>query len=252
MRPSYCPECNGALDIYAPDCPRCGARVNDDVADHHDEELQVDRDRSGKAVEVRRKWKLHVPWGLFLLFGLYGAAAYAYVDYTDHRSPEALAAQNLELAAQLIGPDNGETARDADLQAAYQHLVDGLAVNTDDAWGHKELEVVTFALARRGQKPPADLKRRADFLAANWNHLQQARTSNLPESPRERFEFDRWEDKASRLKRYLGFGGVIIVLLWIYREFQDYKFLHKRDDEHELLRRDELRDLDSHRRRRPS
>jgi len=127
--------------------------------------------------------------------------------------------------------------------------VEALTLTPEDGWGQQELEKVSWAMARRGTKPPADLKRRADFIAAAWQADQASKRSQLPEGPRERFGFDALEDKAVRLQRYIGLGGVVIFLLWIYREFQDYKFLHKRDDEHELLRRDELRELDAHRRR---
>ncbi|MBS2029461.1 MAG: hypothetical protein JST54_16285 [Deltaproteobacteria bacterium] len=250
MRPSYCAECNGHLDPYLPDCPHCGAHIEQHDRDaHHDKDIRVQRDAGGRAVEVHRKWKVHVPWGLFLLLGLYSAAAYAYVQYSDQTSPQTIAAQHLAAAEQILGSDNGETAKAESLQRAYAHLIEALTLTPEDSWGQQELEKVTWAMARRGTKPPAELKRRADFIAASWQSIQAGKQSQLPESANERFGFDAIESKAVRLQRYLSLGGVVIFLLWIYREFQDYKFLHKRDDEHELLRRDELHELDVHRRR---
>lgn len=249
MRPSDCAECQGALDPYLPDCPHCGARVEGESDTHHDRDIVVHRDAGGNVAEVRRRWRLHVPWGLFIILGLYGAAAYGYVQYSDRTSPETRAAQHLMAAERILGPDNGDSAKSEDLLAAYRHLIEALALTPADAWGHTQLERVGWALARRGQKPPPDLKRQADFLGAQWSHIQQDRSSQFPESPRERFGFDAIEDSAGRLRQYLLYGGAVILLFWIYREFQEYKFLHKRDDEHELVRRDELRALDSHRRR---
>ena len=249
MRPSECSECQGALDPYLPDCPHCGAPVDHDPDAHHDREIELHRDSGGRVEEVRRRWKLHVPWGLFILLGLYSAAASGDVVYTDRTSPQTLAGQLLVAAERILGADNGDSARTEDLVAAYRHLIQALSLTPDDAGGQKQLERVGWALARRNEAVPPDLKRQADFLGAEWARIQQDRSSQFPESPRERFGFDEIEDKATRLRRYLGFGGVVIVLLWMYREFQDYKFLHKRDDEHELVRRDELRALDAHRRR---
>lgn len=248
MRPSDCVECQGALDPVLPDCPHCGAHVDHDPDAHHDRELRIERPH-GRAVEVHRKWKLHVPWGLFVLLGLYGAAAYGYVQYTDQTSPQTLAGQHLLAAQTLLGPDDGDTARDEDLQKAYAELVEGLQILPDDAWGHQQLERVRWALAKRNQQPPPELKRRADFLASARLAAEQGRQSQLPVGPRERFGVDGLVDSAVRLKRYLGVGGLVILVFWFYIELQDYKFAHKRDDEHEVQRREELRALHAHRRR---
>lgn len=248
MRPSYCAECNGSLDPYLPDCPHCGAQVDHDGHGHHDSDIVVHRGRD-KKIEVGRKWKFHVPWGLFLVLGLYAAGAYSYVQYTNSTSPQTLAAKHLAVAEDILGKDNGESAKSDQLQVAYQELIDALTITPEDAWGHQQLEVVTWELNRRGQKPPAELKRRGDFLAASWQNMQAAKTSQLPESPRERFGLDELEDSASRAKRYIALGSLIIILLWAYKEFQDYKFMHRREDEHEVLHREELLDLGSHRRR---
>lgn len=248
MRPSYCAECNGALDPYLPDCPHCGAHAEQDPDTHHDRELVVHRGRDRK-LEVGRKWKIHVPWGLFIVLGLYGAGAYAYVEYTNQTSPETRAGKHLLVAERILGKDNGETAKSDQLQVAYAEIVAALTLTPDDAWGHQELEKVGWELGRRGLRPPAELVRRANFLAASWQNEQASKRSQLPESPVERFGLDTFEDEATRLKRYLGLGSVIIIALWAYKEFQDYKFIHKRDDEHELLHREELRELGSHRKR---
>jgi hypothetical protein len=250
MRPSYCSACEAALDPVLPDCLHCGAHVEADPDAHHDRDLLIRRghDRSG-GVEVHRRWKLHVPWGMFVVLGLYSVAAYFYVQYTDQTSPETIGTQHLVAAQKLLGPDNGDTAPDADLLTAYGELITGLQILPEDAWGHQELDRVTWALAKRNQRPPPDLKRRADFLASARYNAEQGRKSVLPESPMERFQLGGIVDSAARLKRYLGLGGVVILLFWLYIEFQDYKFTHKRDDEHEVRRREELRALNAHRKR---
>jgi hypothetical protein len=231
-----------------PDCPECGAHVPESD-DHHDKDIEFTKTDPGGPRKAQRKSRFHVPWGLFILLGGYAAVSYTYIHFKDLDSPQYRAAMHLRSASQILGKDSGSSATNDQLLEAYNHLIESLILFPDDRWAHDQLEKVEWTLAVRGRKPPPELKRRADMLASAYQNIQAGRTSVLPVGPRDIWDIDAVVDAPGRLVRYFTFGGLVIILLWSYKEFQDYQFHRKHEDEKHLDRREDLRDLDSHRRR---
>jgi hypothetical protein len=248
MRATYCAECNGHLDPYLPDCPECGAHVPDHGDAHHDSDVTFNEEQDGKRTATRRR-RFHFPWGLVIILGVYAGVSYAYIRNKELNSPSFIAGNHLRAAMQILGQDNGASQPLDSLQTAYAHLVEALGAFPDDKWAHEQLEQVRMVMVRRGTKPLPDLQRKADFLAAAYQELQAGRRHALPVGMRDEWDVDGVMAAPGQMARYAVFGGLVIVLLWAYKQMQEYKFSSKLADERHLDRREELKHLHSHRRK---
>jgi hypothetical protein len=198
---------------------------------------------------AKRRWRIHVPWGLFVILGLYGAGVKYYVAYHQENDPQVQAAKHLVAAARILGKDNGASASLENLNKAYEELLQALALFPDDKWAHEQIEQVEWQLRKRGRKPDEGQRRRAEMLANLWQQIQAGRQSVLPVGARDKWDVDAVLDFPNVASQYAMLGGLIIILLWAYREYQDYLHQRGKEDERHLDRREELRHMHVQRRR---
>jgi hypothetical protein len=87
------------------------------------------------------------------------------------------------------------------------------------------------------------------MLAGQYAQIQEGQRSAMPVGLRNRWDIDALMNSPAEMTRYTLLGGLVIILLWAYKEFQDYLHGRKQDDEKHLHRREELRSLHAHRKR---
>lgn len=95
--------------------------------------MRVDPDEIIDDVLVRRgRRRFPIPWGLFILLGLYFGGVWGFLRYEYYNAPEFKSARHLRIAGQMLGEDNGMTAESANLLEALDHLLAALSAYPDD------------------------------------------------------------------------------------------------------------------------
>jgi len=202
-----CPTCEGPLDP-AGHCPACDTPVDESSDTVRDDRRPKDRPR------------FPVPWGLFIVLGVYLTAVWAVTQYEHYTSPDYLAAKEVREALDLLGDDDGKSAKVAALLQALEHLAKAIELVPGEAWLHERVEATTRRLHERREKVPLDLQRRLDALALRYQKIQLARGSALPVGVHDVWDVDAALRAPTKFLRYGGFGGAIIVLVWLYVAFQ--------------------------------
>lgn len=218
------------LDLVLPECAHCGTRI-------------------ARGPRAQKKSRFPIPWGLFIVLGLYFGSVYAFTQYEFYNSPEYVAARHMRAADQLMGPNGGRTAKLPELEEALDHLLAALEKMPEDAWSHQQVEQVLIRLKERGYEVPKEKQRLLDMLARKYALADQAKRPVLIIGARDIWDFNSIAEMPDKIRRYSWFGGLLIFLIWLYIRWQDMKgadaFLDEKDDE----RRQELEELGAHRRR---
>jgi len=234
-----CPNCGANLDPTEPECPMCGELVRADP----DEIMQDILERHGRK-------RFPVPWGLLILLGLYFGGVYAFLHFQYYESPEYQSAKHLRIAEQLLGEDEGETAKVPDLLQAFDHLTTAVNLQPENRWGHQRIELVVRLLRERNTKLPTDKQRLLDALSLRYAHFAQGRDTALLVEVHQIWDLDEISAMPAKVARWSVVGGAFILLAWLYKTWQDRRYLSRLSTERMEGRREELADLGQHRQRR--
>lgn len=134
------------------------------------------RDTNPEIPAARMFWarqKFPVPWGLFIVLGIYALAVLGYVWATYWRSPEYRAAEHFAQADALLGLDDGRKASREQLEAAYLHLLEAARLVPRAKLLHDRVESLRWRFEERKFRMPRDLEMRAEAVAMLWQRLQQ-------------------------------------------------------------------------------
>ncbi len=227
--PSFCPSCGRMLDLVLPECAHCGTRI-------------------ARVAKKRKKSGLPIPWGLLIMLGLYFGGIFAFTQYEFYNSPQYIAARHMRAAEQLLGPNNGRTAKLPELTEALDHLLEALKQLPEDEWCHEQVEQVVIRLQERGHRMSSEKQRLLDSLSMRFKRAEESSKPMLWVGARDIWDFNSIADLPDKIIRYSWVGGLLIFVFWLYVRLQDRKrrdaFLDDKDEE----RREELEELGSHRR----
>ncbi len=213
--------------------------------------MRVDPDEIIEDVLVRRgRRRFPIPWGLFILLGLYFGGVWGFLRYEYYNAPEYKAARHLRIAGQMLGEDNGMTAEASDLLKALDHLLAALSAYPDDPLAHQRIEAVVRRLQERNTKLPGEKQKQIDALALRYRRMNERGSELLIVGPRDLWNVDYALEMPGRIARYSVFGGVIILLIWIYKSWQDRRYLERMVAERMEGRREEIAESSSRRQRR--
>jgi hypothetical protein len=239
-RTLICPTCGAELNPTEPNCPACGELVRADP----DEMVADILERAGKR-------RFPIPWGLFLLLGLYFGAVWGFLQYQYYNAPQYQAARHMRIATQLLGSDDGATADVPALLEALDHMLAALNVNPDDSLTHERIQTVVRLLKERNTVLPDDKQKLLDALALRYRRMHETSTDIVWIGPRDIWDLDSILDMPAKILRYSVIGGVVILLLWLYKTWQDHKYLERLAAERMEERREEAAaSAASHQRRR--
>ena len=238
QRTLWCPSCSTPLDPTQPECQHCGEVVRIDPRELIDDVLLS-----------RRRRRFPVPWGLFILLGLYFGSIWLFLRYEYYNAPEYKAARHLSIALQLLGDDDGLTAEVPELLDALDHMLAALSVNPDDRFAHHRVEAVVRRLNERNVPLPDEKQKHLDALALRFRRLHELGTDLLAIGPRDMWDVDYVLEMPARIARFSIFGGLIIFVIWFYKSLQDRRYLDKLAAERMEERREEIAEAGAGRRR---
>lgn len=190
-----------------------------------------------------------MPWGLIVLLVLYFGGIWLYVRLEYHHSPRFQAARHLRDASLLLGGDDGHTAPLEDLQKALDHLLAALSVYTDDPWAHQRLEQVIRRLKERKATLSREQQGSADALSQVYRRLQERRAAILLVGAYDLWDVDAVLNAPQEIMTKSVYGGLLIVLFWMYRARQERRLLGRMALDRQDERQRDLEELDQHRKR---
>lgn len=243
---SRCAQCGHLLDPLLPDCRHCGAPVPD--PEEPSAAADPFQDVGPQKPPPRRKPRLF-PIGLLVTLAVYGLLAREYIRREYYQSPQFQAAVRLRQAQELLGRDDGRTARREDLLEALRLSVDAAGILPDNAWAHRRAEIIAARMSERRVDVPDAIRRKMDMLGAKWRRMQDDRTWELPVTARDLWDVDA-VIRAPRTAVNVAIGvGFVIVLVWASMVYQDRLRRRAAEDQKRTELKEDLRDLNLHRRR---
>ncbi len=175
-----------------------------------------------------------VPYGLFIVLGVYALGVVGYVYVTYWSSPEYLAAGHFAAATQLLGLDDGRKVSQVVLTEAYTHYLEAARLMPRVKELHERTEAMRWRFQERGFKLDHDLQMRAEAVSAVWARLDREEQPMLVVGLRDR----GWQPAQllagpGRTFLYSLPGAVVIVVVWAWLQFSGRK-VRQEDHEAEL------------------
>lgn len=173
-----------------------------------------------------------VPYGLFIVLGLYALGVLGYVYATYWNSPAYLAAEHFAAAAALLGVDDGRKASRATLTEAYGHYLEAARLMPRVKLLHERTEAMRWRFEERKFKMDHDLSMRAEAVATLWQRIQQEEEPMLVVGLRDRgWQPAQLLEGPGRTFLWSLPGALVIVVVWAWLRFSGRK---ARGDDHEL------------------
>ncbi|GMU62142.1 MAG: hypothetical protein AMXMBFR34_39050 [Myxococcaceae bacterium] len=168
----------------------------------------------------KKQPRFPIPWGLFIVLGVYGLAVLAYVKFQYWDSPQYQAAQKYARALYLLGVDDGRKCSEAQLVEAMELVLEAARLVPDEIELAKHSERLRFRFEERKFKIPKDLERHAELVSATAQRREREKDPWLVVGVRDR----GWgpEQLLGGPRRAVFWsipGGVIIILIWTYGRF---------------------------------
>jgi hypothetical protein len=179
-----------------------------------------------------------VPWGLFVVLAVYGLAVFGYVWKTFYEAPDYQAAQHSAKALVLLGVDDGRKSSEADLRAAFRHVLEAARLMPQVKELALHSERLRWRFDERGFKADPEDVRRAELVSKAAQRVEEERQPWLVTGSRDRgWAPDQLLAGPERVVWWSSPGVVLILAVWAYGQFGAKK---AREREHEAdLRRGE-------------
>jgi hypothetical protein len=158
-----------------------------------------------------------VPYGLFIVLGVYGLLVLGYVYLTYWSSPEYVAAQHWVQAGELLGLDDGRKASQETLTEAYVHYLEAARLMPRVTVLHQRTEAMRWRFDERHFKMDHDLAMRAEAVAGLWQRIQQEEEPMLVVGLRDRgWQPAQLLDGPTRTFLWSLPGAMMIVVVWAW------------------------------------
>lgn len=193
------------------------------------------------------------PYGLLIVLAVYALMVLVYVWGTYWNSPEYIAAEHYQQAADLLGLDDGKTASKEVLLSAYGHYLEAARLVPKSTALQKRVEAMRWRMDERGFKLDHDLAMRAEAVAMLWQRIQQQGEPLLVVGARDRgWQPDQLLEGPTRSVLYSLPGAGLLIAIWAWLRFSG-RAVREREREAELKKIEaENAAVDAERQRRPS
>lgn len=194
--------------------------------------------------------KFPIPWGLFIVLGVYALAVLGYVRATYWNSPEYKAALGYARALMILGVDDGRKCSEAQLNTAFEATLEAARLMPDERQLVEHLENLRQRFEERKFKLKPDLVKKVEMMSANTMRIEQERKAWLVVGSRDRgWAPDQLLRGPERAVLWSIPGGVLIIAFWAYTRFSG-KALRDQEHEAELKKSErEVEELGDFRRR---
>jgi hypothetical protein len=172
-----------------------------------------------------------VPWGLFVVLGLYGLLVFCYVWKTYFEAPEYQAAQHYAKALALLGVDDGRSCSEGKLREAFRHVLEAARLMPQEKELATHTERLRWRFDERGFKPDVEDVRKAELVSKAARRVDEERQPWLVTGSRDRgWAPDQLLAGPERVVWWSSPGVVLIIAVWAYGQFGARK---AREREHE-------------------
>lgn len=124
-----------------------------------------------------QKIPFSVPWGLFIVLGLYAAAVYMYIWTNYWDSPEYKAARSYARALALLGDGDGRRCSEADLNQAFKLTMEAAVLLPDERGLVQHLEDLRHRFEERHLKLNKEWVNQVEMMSARTLKREQERQS---------------------------------------------------------------------------
>lgn len=161
-----------------------------------------------------------VPWGLFVVLAIYACAVVGYIWKTYWESPEYQAAEHYAKALSLLGVDDGRKCAEADLVAAFGHVLEAARLIPENKALATHTERLRWRFDERGFKLSPDSVRKAELVSKAAQRVEEERSPWLAVGSRERgWAPDQLLAGPERVVWWSSPGVVLIIAVWAYGQF---------------------------------
>ena len=194
--------------------------------------------------------KFPIPWGLFIVLGVYALAVLGYVWTTYWNSAEYKAALGYANALMILGVDDGRKCSEAQLNTAFEATLEAARLMPDERQLVEHLENLRHRFEERKFKLKPELVKKVEMMSANTMRIEQERKAWLVVGSRDRgWAPDQLLRGPERALLWSIPGGVLIIAFWAYTRFSG-KALRDQEHEAELKKSErEVEELGDFRRR---
>lgn len=195
------------------------------------------------------KRRFPVPWGLFIILGVYALAVLGYVWVEYWNSPPYKAAQAYANALRILGPDDGRRCTEAQLNKAFEYTMQAALLMPEE----RELLEHLDRLRNRYDEKHFALRKewvtQLEMMAARTVAIEKRRAPMMVVGARDRgWAADQLLEGPQKVFLWSLPGAVLIIAFWAYTRFSGRRV---REEEHEAeLKRQEreIRELGAFRR----
>ena len=174
--------------------------------------------------------KFPVPYGLFVVLGVYALAVYGYIWSNYWNSPEYKAALGYAKALMILGVDDGRRCSEPQLNEAFEATLEAARLMPDERQLVDHLESLRHRFEERKFKLKPDLVK-VEMMSANTMRIEQERKAWLVVGSRDRgWAPDQLLRGPERAVLWSIPGGVFIIAFWAYTRFSGKA---ARDKDHE-------------------
>lgn len=197
---------------------------------------------SSPAGQVQRP-KFPIPWGLFIVLGVYALGVLGYVWNTYWDSPEYKAAQSYALALSILGVDDGRKCSEEELTRAFELTLETARLMPAERVLVDHLENLRHRFEERKFKLRKDLVQKVEMMSANTKRIEEERKAWLVVGARNRgWAPDQVLEGPERAVLWSIPGAVLIIAFWGYTRFSSKAVLEK---EHEAALKKQERDVEA-------
>ncbi|MEW5743069.1 MAG: hypothetical protein AB1938_29405 [Myxococcota bacterium] len=184
--------------------------------------------------QAAKKPRFPVPWGLFIVLGVYALGVLAFVKFQYWDSPQYQAAEHYARALYLLGVDDGRKCSEAQLTEAMKEVLDAARLMPDEIELAKHTERLRFRFEERKFKIPKDLERHAELVSATAQRREREKDPWLVVGVRDRgWGPEQLLGGPRRAVLWSIPGGVLIILIWAYGRFSA-RAVREREHEDDL------------------
>lgn len=175
-----------------------------------------------------------IPWGLFIVLGVYAFAVYGYIWSQYWNSPEYQAAIAYGNALLILGVDDGRRCSEADLNKAFELTLEAARLIPDEEQLVEHLENLRHRFEERKFKLSSELVKKVEMMSHHTMRIKQERKAWLVVGSRERgWAPDQLLRGPERVVLWSIPGGVLIIAFWAYTRMSS-KAVRDREHEEEL------------------
>lgn len=177
------------------------------------------------------KPKFPVPYGLFIVLGVYALCVYGYIWANYWNRPEYKAALGYARALMVLGVDDGRKCTEAQLTEAFEATLEAARLMPDERMLVDHLESLRHRFEERHFKIKPELVKKVEMMAANTMRIEQERKAWLVVGSRDRgWAPDQLLGGPERVVLWSFPGGVLIMAFWAYTRLSGKA---ARDKDHE-------------------